>query len=231
MHTLKPQTGFDQQEPPSDEVVLAAVQRAALHHPHGDEAVARWAILDHLAAPPRSREARHVIARVGALQERGRLTSSTRHGVPVWALTSAGQRQLRDARRDGLPLELPEAPQHRAWRNARTLAAQEIERFRADVRERLNQGSALLDAPEPPHSDAWLELAEELRQACRRLGAASHCLHEWPEPNDDAADVDERLDTHDTGDTRDLALDPTTLARRRTLRTGRRNITLWGTRP
>ena len=41
---------------------------------------------------------------------------------------------------------LPESPQHRAWRNARTAAAQELERFRASLHERLRHAELLLDA-------------------------------------------------------------------------------------
>ena len=83
---------------------------------------------------------------------------------------------------------LPESPQHRDWRNARTTSAHEIDRFGLSLRVRLKMrcsrstnGRAL--------SDAWFELADALRRGCRRLGSASHCLYEWPEP-DEVADLD-----------------------------------------
>jgi len=48
----------------------------------------------------------------------------------------------------------------------------------------------LLDADPPADSDAWFQLGESLRPACRRLGSAVHCLWEWQEPDDAHADID-----------------------------------------
>ncbi|MGO9322391.1 MAG: hypothetical protein ACLQBY_16540 [Solirubrobacteraceae bacterium] len=209
---------------PSDELVLAAVERAGRHQARDTPAVPVWAILEHLAVPRRSGAARHVRERLGALHAAGWLERSRRHSVPTWALSDAGLAHLRRARRDGALPALPESPQHRAWRDARTAAAQEIERFRASVRERVARAALLLDAEEPPHSDAWLELAEELQRACRRLGSASHCLYEWVEPDDAHADVDEHVEPADE------QLDPSERAVRRARRAGRRNIRLWDER-
>lgn len=206
---------------PSDELVLAAVERAARHQARETPAVPVWAILDHLAVPRRSAAARHVRSRLAVLHAAGRLESSRRHGVPTWALTSSGAQRLAQARRSGGVGPLPESPQHREWRNARTAAGQEIERFRTGLRERLAQAALLLDAERPPHSDAWLELAEELPRACRRLASASHCLYEWPEPDDERADVDRHVEPGDA------QLDEHERARRRARRAGRRNIRLW----
>ena len=144
--------------------------------------------------------------------------------MPTWELTSAGRRRLQRARRAGSVPPLPESPQHRAWRDARTAAAQEIERFRASLRDRLDEAALLLEADEPPHSDAWFELGEALQRACRRVASASHCLYEWVEPHDLRADVDDHLDPIDEG------LDPAERARRRARRAGRRNIRLWDER-
>jgi hypothetical protein len=180
-----------------------------------------WAILDHLAVPRRSVAAREVRSRLGVLHAADWLERSRRHGVPTWALTSAGLRHLRRARRARSAPRLPESPQHRAWHSARTAAAQEIERFRGSLRERLQEAALALDAHEPPHSDAWLELAEELQHACRRLASASHCLYEWVEPDDLCADIDEHLEP---GDER---LEEAERARSRARRVGRRNVRLW----
>jgi hypothetical protein len=131
-------------------------------------------------------------------------------------------RHLRRARRDGDGVPpLPESPQHRAWRNARTAAAEELERFRASLRERLRRAELLLDAEPPPHSDAWLELAQELQRACRRVASASHCLYEWSEPDDERPDVDQRSEPGDA------ELDEDERARRQARRAGRRNLRLW----
>ncbi len=209
---------------PSDELVLAAVERAARHQARDSSAVPAWAILEHLAVPRRSAGARHVRERLRAMHATGLLESSRRHSVPTWELTDAGLAHLRRARRAGELPALPESPQHRAWREARTAAAQEIERFRAAARERLARAALLLDAAPPPHSDAWLELAEELQRACRRLASASHCLYEWVEPDDARADVDEHVEPDDE------LFEPPERTVRRARRAGRRNIRLWDER-
>lgn len=151
----------------------------------------------------------------------GSLEPSRRHGVPVWALTSDGRRRLRRADRAGDVPVLSESPQHRQWREARTLAAQEIERMREVVRVAVDETVRLLDARTARSSDAWFELSERLRRAAWRLGSASYCLHEWAEPSDEVADID---DGSDPGD-EPLADDER--ARRRSHRAGRRNVTLW----
>jgi hypothetical protein len=171
--------------------------------------------------PPRRVSARHVRARWGALTTGGWLERASRHGVPTWELTSSGVRRLRRACRDGGAPLLPESPQHRAWRNARTAAAEELERFRASLREGLRRAELLLDAEPPPHSDAWLELAHELQLACRRVASASHCLYEWSEPDDEHPDVDQRSEPGDA------ELDEDERARRQARRAGRRNLWLW----
>ena len=206
---------------PPDELVLAAIERAERHQAHHRSGVPVWAILEHLDLRPRSAPARDVRARLDALHAAGSLDRARRHGVPTWALTSAGRRRLRGAASAGALPALPESPQHRAWRNARTTAAQELERFRRVLRERLERATALLDADPAPHSDAWLELGDELQRACRRLASASHCLYEWAEPDDARADIDEHLEPAD----RRLA--PGQGELRRSRRAGRRNILLW----
>lgn len=209
-------------EAPSDELVLAAVERAAHHRGKLPPVVPVWAILEHLALARRSAAARHVRARLSALQEVGLLESSRSHGVATWALTSNGQRRLQRARRSGALPALPESPQHRVWHNARTTAGQEIDRFRVSVRAQLDDAVLLLAADPPPCSDDWFELADALQRSCRRLGSASYCLREWPEPKDTYVDLDSRIDPGDA------AIEHSALVRRRTLRTGRRNVALWG---
>ncbi len=206
---------------PSDELVLAAVERAARHHARDTPAVPVWAVLEHLDVRRRSVAARHVLTRLDALHTGGWLAASRRHGARTWVLTSSGVERLRRARRRVGVLELPESPQHRAWRTAHTAAAQEIERFRSELRERLADGARLLAAPTPPHSDAWFELAEQLQRACRRVGSASHCLHEWAEPQDARADVDQHIEYADQ------ELEPSARMRRQARRAGRRNIRMW----
>ncbi len=208
-------------EGPSEDLVMAAIERAVRHRAADAPSVPAWAILEHLDVPRRSGAARHVRAVLVSLAQAARVEPSRAHGVEVWALTDAGRRRLQRLRRAGSIPPLPESPQHREWRQANTAAAQEAARFASILRERLGEAVSLLDADPPPHSDAWLELADTLRGACRRLGSSIHCLYEWPEPTDELADVDERLEPGDE----DLA--PAVRARRRTRRTGRRNVRLW----
>jgi hypothetical protein len=208
-----------------NELVLAAIERAERHRARDTPGVPVWSITEHLDLPRRSRRVR---SQLGALEAAGFLERSRRHGVPVWALTSAGRRRLMQARRSGNVPELPESPQHRAWRNARTAAAEEIERFHLSLRDGVEEATDLLDelahlASPGPSADAWFELGERLHRACRRLGSATYCLREWSEPDDARADIDDHRDpTDDTFDAAERAL-------RRARRAGRRNIRLWET--
>jgi hypothetical protein len=204
--------------------VLAAVERAENHRAGEPAAVPAWTILEHLDVARRSAAARRVRSKLEALCVTGWLACTRRHGVLTWQITDRGRRQLQRARRADRAPVLPESPQHRAWRNAHTVARQEIERFRADLHDQLRAARLLLDADPRPHSDAWLELAEELSRSCRLVGSASHCLHEWAEPDDAHADVDDGIDPGDERLGRDA------LAHLRALRAGRRNIALWSRR-
>jgi hypothetical protein len=206
-----------------DPLVLAAIDRAERHNPSRPPGVPVWQVYDHLSIPKRSELAQHVRAQLDALEAAGSIARSRRQGVQTWALTSSGRRLLTQARRAGKVPELPESPQHRAWRDARTVAEQEIERFLVSVREGLDYAVRLLDADPAAASDAWFELGERLHRDCRRVGSATHCLHEWSEPDDDGADVDDR---HDAADER---FDPDERAKRRARRTGRRSVAHWGT--
>jgi hypothetical protein len=212
-------------ELPADELILAALTRAAHHRARDTSAVPVWAIFDHLAARPRSAVVRHVRSRLDVMLAAGWLERSRIHGVLNWELTSAGRRRLQRARRGGMLGELPESPQHRSWRNAQALAAQEIDRFRRELSECLQEAASLLDEDIPARSDRWFELAELLQRACWRLGSASYCLREWSEPDDARADIESHLEP---GEER---LSPTERARRRYRRVGRRNTRLWLERP
>lgn len=195
----------------SERLVLAAVRRAALHDGRERGAAPLRAVRAHLAVAPRTRRARELTAQLERLREAGLLVTSRTHGVLAWGLSADGSRLLEQAEGDRRA-ELPESPQHRAWRVARATADRELGRFAVGLREDLREAAALLDAlsagaGRAPHSDAWLGLGPRLLADCRRLGSAWHCLHEWPEPGEESAD-------HDPS-----ATDP--------LRAGRRNIALW----
>jgi hypothetical protein len=171
-----------------DDLILAAIDRAERHTQRQDVPI--WQVQEHLSVPRRSGRGREVRARVLALTDVGLLEPRRRHGVDVWTLTAAARRRLRRA--PGIAEALPESPQHRKWREARVLAEQEAGRFADVLRAALAEAEAMLDAGgTPATSDDWDALAHRLYRQARRMSAATHCLHEWEEPSDDAADVEE----------------------------------------
>jgi len=198
----------------SEEIVLAAVERAVRQRASGRPAPF-WAILDHLAIPRRSRAARAVRGSLYGLVERDLIEREIEHGVPVWRPTAAGRR--RAAR---VCVTLPESPQHRSWREARTAAAAQIGPFAERLAASLLQATEMLaamqrDHDEGPDSDAWLLLSRRLDGDCRRLASAWHCLFEWPEPSERWPDIDAGQGDAEAG------------SRMAALRAGRRNVRLW----
>jgi hypothetical protein len=204
--------------------VLAAVERACRHRGEERPVVPVWLILAHLAIPRRSGAARAVRAQLDALSAAGALVPSREHGVSLWALSAAGRERLLAQRRAGASLELPESPQHAAWRDAHRAAGQEIERFRGHLRACLAEATSLLGATQQVDSDIWLELGERLQRGCWLLASASHCLYEWAEPDDARADIDTLAESPAS---QPPQLDDAALARRRARRAGRRNTRLW----
>lgn len=202
-----------------DELILAAMDRAARHRPR-EGAVIKSSIYLHLAIPSRSGPARHVHRRLQALEGAGLVERSRRHSLEVWSLTSAGRRRLQRAQRAG-EIELPESPQHEAWRSSRILAEQEIDRCRRELRRGLADALRVLDADPPARSDAFFELAEQLERGCRRVATATYCLYEWPEPDDATPDV------HDNLEPNERSLPRSEQARLRSKRVGRRGIRQW----
>jgi hypothetical protein len=196
--------------PIPDAMILAAVERAALHR--GRPGVPIWMILEHLGLP---RRARRVRPQIRTLTDAGALATSRARGVQLWSLTAVGRRHLRRAG----DVRLPESPQHQAWRVARALAEQEIERFRSAMADVLAEATALLDGS--GSSDGWFEMATNLRTAAWRLGSATYCLWQWSEPTDDRPDIDDHTMPGDE------LLGDEERARCRQRRSGRRNTNLW----
>jgi len=196
--------------PIPDAMIVAAIERAALHY--GRPGVPIWVILEHLGLPRRTRRVR---PQISALADTGALATSRSHGVQVWSLTAPGRRQLRRAG----DVALPESPQHQAWRAARALAEQEIDRFRSAMADVLAEATALLDGS--GSSDGWFEIANRLRTAAWRLGSATYCLLQWSEPTDDRADIDDHTMAGD------VVLGDDERARYQQRRSGRRNTNLW----
>lgn len=170
--------------------ILAAVERAA-RHDRSDE-VATATVVEHLGFEPTKKTNRLLHSRLDDLRNAGSLTRAARHDGDSWVLTSEGREDL-DRRYEAEEVgELPEAPQHRAWREARVAAAVRLEAFKEEMATLLEGATALLDQPHPPRSAEWFAMSERLSPTAWRVGSATHCLYEWVEPDDDHPDVDER---------------------------------------
>ena len=174
-------------------------------------------IAEHLGFVHGSWTTRRLRPQIEAFIAAGLLVRSRRHGVLIWGLTSSGRRRVA---RVGESVVLPESPQHRVWRHARTLAAERIDGLRGQVRGVLEEATGVLDA-DGVCSDAWFALAERLESACWQLGSATYCLSEWAEPDDASADVDDRTEPGDE------KIDPEELGGVRYRRGGRRNVWKW----
>jgi hypothetical protein len=207
---------------PTVEQVLAALSRAVRHATARSRVpVPIWALLSHLCLGRRGGPSKTARAGLDELERRGLARRTKRHGVVVWAPSEAGDARLVELDRERRAPELPESPQHRAWRRARALAEEELGRLQAELRQALLDAGRSLEARSPRPSDEWFSLAARLRTACRRVGSATYVLGEWAEPDDAHADIDGLTSPGDAN------LDAGELARRRALRAGRRNTRLW----
>jgi signal transduction histidine kinase len=207
--------------PVSDVLVLASLDRAERHRGRGanDPGVLLGDVFAHMGFVYNGAATRQLRPRLDALLASGALGNARRHSLKLWVLTSAGRRQLAQARRKG-EVWLPESPQHRRWRHTRALAAARIERYREQLRDLLNEADALLEAGMQPHSDTWFSLSHELPRPSANIGAAIYCLMEWAEPDDAHADTDDYSDPNDEN------LDTAERGHTRYLRTGRRHAIL-----
>jgi hypothetical protein len=174
---------------PSDGLILAAVDRACRHSPRPPLGATRWEVLEHLGVAKRTRAARVVRERLEALADAGVLERGKAHSNLLWRLSGRGERRVRAVDAFG---ELPESPQHRRWRDAREAAPGHLERGLAALGGAIGEASKLREAKRPVGSDAWLLAGLRLCSACRLLAKATHCLYEWPEPDDAQVDVDDR---------------------------------------
>jgi hypothetical protein len=191
-------------EPVSDAQILAAVERAELHNERQDEGVLRADLAEHLGFFHSGWTTRQLRPQLDALRAAGLLRELRRQGLNVVGITSAGRRALAQARTAGETIVLPESPQHRRWRHARSAAGERIDGFRQQVRAALDEARRLLDTEQVP-SDTWFGLAGRLKTECCQLGSATYCLREWPEPDDARADVDEVLGRRNVWQWKDAA--------------------------
>jgi DNA-binding PadR family transcriptional regulator len=177
---------------PSDDVLLAAIARAELHQGPDTPGVRLATVKQHLQLDPAGWTTTRLQPKLEALQSAGLIEQSRRNSKIVWRLTATGHRRLKAV---GDKLTLPEAPQHRRWREAREAASQQIASIREEVRAALLEASTLIQADPYGYSEAWFDLSEQLRDGCWRLASATYCLSEWTEPDDASVDVDNATTT------------------------------------
>lgn len=173
----------------TDGFVLAAVERAERHEQ--EEEVLTSELTAHLGFEGGPSTNKHLWPRLEELRRAGLLTTTERRGEPLWSLTSVGRERLDKERDAGEVGDLPESPQHRAWRHAREQAAVRIEGFKAELTEAVEGADDLINQYRPVMAEEWFALHTRLRWASWRFASAAYCLTEWPEPDDQFPDVDE----------------------------------------
>jgi hypothetical protein len=177
--------------PVSENLVLAACERAQRHETARGAAVTLRRIGIHLGFAASAYTTRHLGPLVRGLERAGALERSPAYGGERWGLTTAGRRRLDRARRAGEQLALAEAPQHREWRQKHTTAVEGIERYRERMREALREAVELLE-DERSDSEAWRAMAKRLHARAQLLSSAIYCAREWAEPDDAHRDVDDK---------------------------------------
>jgi DNA-binding PadR family transcriptional regulator len=178
-----PATKPTPEPPPSEGLLLAAIDRAYRHRRRRENPGVRLASAkEHLGLARGSASTRCVRPVWDALHAAGLIEPSEPRGQPLWRLTSAGVERLQTVRQSG-ELKLPESPQHRDWREARSAANKQIAGFRNELRTALADTADLLVIEPPTNSDSWREAGERLQTACSGVSWAVYCLSEWAEPS------------------------------------------------
>jgi hypothetical protein len=174
-------------EPVSDAMVLAAIDRAECHRGGASEGARMPNLAQHLGFVHGPWTARRLRPQLDTLIDAGALERVRRKGIVLLVLTEKGRERAARARRT---VALPESPQHRAWRQTRTMAVERIAALREEARGAVRDAGRLLDADEVD-SEALFLLAVRLREALQYLGCATYCAREWAEPDDARADVED----------------------------------------
>ncbi len=168
-------------QPVSENLVLAACERAQRHDTARAVPVTLRRIAEHLGFVAGAYTTRHVGPLLRALERAGAVERSRSYGAERWGLTTVGRRRLSCARAAGEPLALAEAPQHREWRQKHATAIDGLGDYRERMRAALQEALELLE-DERSGSEAWRAMAKRLHaraQAallgdllCARVGRA-----------------------------------------------------------
>lgn len=173
---------------PSNDLILAAIERAICHRGRNEPAESLSSIKEHLRLPHNGWTTLQLRPKLEALKTAGLIEKSSRRGRDVWGLTTKGRKRLDAIRTE---VALPESPQHQRWSESRAAASERIAGFQTDVRGVLDEAIDLLGANREANSATWSELGDRLHDSCRRVASATYCLHEWQEPDDSTADIDD----------------------------------------
>jgi hypothetical protein len=174
-------------QPPSDDLLLAAIDRAERHQGRQGEGVLLVAVKEHLDLPRGGATTLMLRPILERLTHAQLIQAVHLRRAGLWSVGEKGRHRLRSLR-DTEPL--PESPAHRRWREARAAAQASTGALRLALHDALDEALEMLDTDPTPPSATWQKLGERLARACRHLGSATYCLTEWPEPADADTDVD-----------------------------------------
>jgi hypothetical protein len=176
--------------PVSELDVLAALARAELH-------ATRWKpdlrdVANHLGWRSSGQASLRLRPHLEPLTSAGLVTTeeppSYKRHIQRWATTAAGRRRLASA----APVDLPESPQHRRWRQDRDVAAWALAAVREDAWVVVEEVYELLSGREeklPTLSDDFVYgLTRRFEKAFGATGLALRMCKQWPEPSDLTAD-------------------------------------------
>jgi hypothetical protein len=180
-------------EPVSDQLILAAVERAERHSRARRPGVTHADVADHLGFDRTGATTRKLRPQLASLLDDGSLTRRSRGSglKDLWALTDPGRRRLAAACRHGRLEPLPESPQHREWRARKEACG----RLPAIYEGAMNIAEEALDylassaERRPPGSAHASGIGRRFAAEFRRFAKATYCLQEWPEPDDAHLDM------------------------------------------
>ncbi|MBS1881477.1 MAG: hypothetical protein JSS97_00805 [Actinobacteria bacterium] len=174
--------------PVSEIEVLAAVARAELHETRGPTL---GHVANHLGWRYTGAATLRLRPHLARLVAAGHLATLElprhRRRTQKWTTTTDGRGRLASAG----PVELPESPQHRRWRQDRDVAAWALDGVRAEAAEVMDEARDLLTdgGVHPPLTDAHVHrLIRRFEARFKALALAIRMCEQWPEPTDAAAD-------------------------------------------
>ena len=184
--------------PVSGLTLLTAVERAERHDVGPEKRTSSRDVAEHLGFLWSPAVGRKLTPLLLALESDGWLTLGERAGGGSLRcrLTRRGQNRLQTARRAVVPEalldSLPESPQHRTWRQIRGAAVAGANDFLGSATTAVQEAETVLLNPMLAPSMELMAIGQRLRLHFWRLASVTYCLHEWAEPNERSADLEEK---------------------------------------